>query len=117
MQTGYLEGGFSLGGNFRPETLLAFSVGSKNRFLGNRLEFNAEAFYYDYKDFQLSFNDPTSGPQTIFNAPKATVYGIDLSTRYSLTPHDKLLAAVLQDEHHLELHLAERNLACRAVCV
>jgi iron complex outermembrane receptor protein len=94
VQTGYLEGGFSLGGDFKPETLLAFSVGSKNRFLNNRLELNAEAYYYDYKDYQLSFNDPTSGLQEIFNANKATVYGIDFSLQYSLTPHDKIEATV-----------------------
>jgi len=90
IQTGYTEGGFSLGGNFKPETLQAFSLGSKNRFLNNRLEFNTEAFYYNFKDYQLSFNDPTSGLQEIFNAPKTVVYGIDFSVQYSLTPHDKV---------------------------
>jgi iron complex outermembrane receptor protein len=94
VQTGYTEGGFSLGGNFKPETLLAFSVGSKNRFVNNRLEFNAEAFYYDFKDYQLSFNDPTSGLQEIFNAPKTVVYGIDFTAQFSLTPHDKVDAFV-----------------------
>ncbi len=105
VQTGYLEGGFSLAGNFRPETLLAFSVGSKNRFLNNRLEVNAEAFYYDYKDFQLSFNDPTSGLEEIFNAPKAKVYGVDLSLQYSLTAHDKFDATVeLLQAHITDFH-------------
>ena len=101
VQTGYLEGGFSLGGNFKPETLLAFSVGSKNRFLNNRLEFNGEAFYYDYKNYQLSFNDPTSGLQEIFNADKATVYGIDLSTQYSITSHDKVDATLELLQAHI----------------
>jgi len=94
IQTGYLQGGFSLGGNFSPETLLAISVGSKNRFLENRLEVNAEAFYYDYSDYQLSFNNPTSGLQTILNANKAKVYGIDLSSQFRVTSHDKFDATL-----------------------
>jgi iron complex outermembrane recepter protein len=103
VQSGYTEGGFSLGGNFKPETLIAFSLGSKNRFLGNRLEFNTEAFYYNFKDYQLSFNDPTSGLQEIFNAPKTVVYGIDFSVQYSLTPHDKINATV----EFLRAHISE----------
>jgi iron complex outermembrane receptor protein len=94
VQTGYLQGGFSLGGNFKPETLLAFSLGSKNRFLNNRVEFNAEAFYYDYKNYQLSFNNPTSGLQEIFNADKASVYGIDFSAQFNITSHDKVDASL-----------------------
>jgi iron complex outermembrane receptor protein len=90
VQTGYLNGGFSLAGDFKPETLLAFSAGSKNRFVDNRLEFNAEAFYYDYSNYQLSFNNPTSGLQQIFNAPKAKVYGADFETQFSITPADKV---------------------------
>ncbi len=90
VQTGYLNGGFALLGEFKPETLLGFSVGSKNRFMGNRVEFNAEAFYYDYRNFQLSFNNPSSGAEQIFNAPKARVYGIDFETQYNLTAQDKL---------------------------
>ena len=33
----------------------SYEVGSKNRFLDNRLQLNAEAFYLDYKDQQVSF--------------------------------------------------------------
>ncbi len=105
IQTGYLQGGFSLGGDFRPETMRAYSLGSKNRFLNNRLELNAEGFYYAYSNYQLSFNDPTSGLQEIFNANKASVYGIDLSSQFSLTAHDKFDATleILRaqiDEYH-----------------
>lgn len=94
VQTGYLNGGFSLAGDFKPETLLAFSVGSKNRFINNRLEVNAEAFYYDYSNYQLSFNNPTSGLQEIFNAPKAKVYGADFETQFSISVADKVDATL-----------------------
>lgn len=39
---------------FRPEYLNAFEIGTKNSFDGGRFTFNATAFYYDYKDYQIS---------------------------------------------------------------
>ncbi|MGH6615051.1 TonB-dependent receptor domain-containing protein [Sphingomonas sp.] len=39
---------------FRPEFVNAFEIGIKNSFNGGRLTFNANAFFYDYKDYQIS---------------------------------------------------------------
>lgn len=39
---------------FRPEYLNAFEIGTKNSFGGGRFTLNATAFYYDYKDYQIS---------------------------------------------------------------
>jgi iron complex outermembrane recepter protein len=39
---------------FRPEYLNAFEIGTKNAFDGGRLTVNATAFFYDYKDYQIS---------------------------------------------------------------
>ena len=39
---------------FRPEYLNAFEIGTKNSFAGGKFTFNATAFYYDYKDYQIS---------------------------------------------------------------
>jgi iron complex outermembrane receptor protein len=39
---------------FRPESVNAFEIGTKNTFAGGKLTFNANAFYYDYKDYQVS---------------------------------------------------------------
>ena len=39
---------------FRPEYLNAFEIGTKNTFLNGALRLNATAFYYDYKDYQVS---------------------------------------------------------------
>jgi iron complex outermembrane receptor protein len=94
IQTGYLQGGFDLSSkpNFPGETMTEYSVGSKNRFLQNRLELNAEAFYYDYRDYQLSYNDPNSGAQEIFTAPKVKIYGVEFTTQYQLTQSDHIYA-------------------------
>jgi iron complex outermembrane receptor protein len=92
VQTGYLPGGFDLGSDphFKPATMLGYAIGSKNRFLDNRLQVNAEGFYYDYKDYQLSYNDPNTAQQVILNAPKVIIYGLDLDSVLQLTPADRI---------------------------
>jgi iron complex outermembrane receptor protein len=39
---------------FRPESVNAFEIGMKNTFAGGRLTLNANAFLYDYTDYQVS---------------------------------------------------------------
>lgn len=39
---------------FRPESVNAFEIGMKNSLAGGKLALNANAFYYDYKDYQVS---------------------------------------------------------------
>jgi len=39
---------------FRPEYVNALEIGTKNSFDGGRFTLNATAFYYDYKDYQIS---------------------------------------------------------------
>ncbi|WEJ99528.1 MAG: TonB-dependent receptor [Candidatus Sphingomonas phytovorans] len=39
---------------FKPEYVNAFEIGTKNSFAGGKLSLNATAFYYDYKDYQVS---------------------------------------------------------------
>lgn len=39
---------------FKPEYVNAFEIGTKNSFDGGRFTLNATAFYYDYKDYQIS---------------------------------------------------------------
>ncbi len=39
---------------FDPEYVNAFEIGAKNTLAGGKLRLNATAFYYDYKDYQVS---------------------------------------------------------------
>ncbi len=39
---------------FKPEYVNAFEIGMKNTLAGGKITFNATAFYYDYKDYQVS---------------------------------------------------------------
>lgn len=43
-----------LDATFKPEYLNAFEIGTKNSFANGRLTLNATAFFYDYKDYQVS---------------------------------------------------------------
>lgn len=56
-ETGFKSGGFFSSIDnpiYEPETIDAFTLGSKNRFFGNRLQLNLEAFWWTYKDQQVS---------------------------------------------------------------
>lgn len=56
--TGFKSGGFQRTGGlataYRPETVETYSLGVKSRLFDSRLQLNAEAFYNDYQDKQLS---------------------------------------------------------------
>jgi iron complex outermembrane receptor protein len=97
--TGYLEGGFNLGStvgllpNFQPEKLLAYTVGSKNRFDDNRFQINVEAFYYDYKDYIVSeylTAGAAAGDFALYNANKTQIYGAEIETQFLATQRDLL---------------------------
>lgn len=103
----YLTGatGFKAGGlndsagtaEYRPERLLAIELGSRNRFLDNRLQVNLETFYWKYRDEQLPHVslDALGNPAFItINAASARMFGYDLDVAAKPTTHDTLRAAV-----------------------
>lgn len=102
--TGFKAGGMNLMTlplvPFKPETMTAYSIGSKNRFMDQHLQLNAEAFYYKYKDYQVQGMvegiDYFSGARTMFmrilNATQGKCYGLDLEMDYLINPNSKLSA-------------------------
>jgi iron complex outermembrane recepter protein len=80
--TGYKSGGFTTAlsagepDSFDPENVTAFEVGGKSRWMNGRLTLNAAAFYYDYKDLQVS-TVTSRGSLEVDNAARAEVYGLD----------------------------------------
>lgn len=84
VETGYRAGGFQLAegrSSYKPEYITAYSVGSKNRFLGNRLQVNLEAFWWKYRDQQITYFTVDSGGTLINsneNAGKLTIKGVDV---------------------------------------
>jgi len=58
---GYKSGGFASGGigNYAPEKIWAYTLGSKSEFFDQRLQLNLEGFVYNYQDMQLTLLDAT----------------------------------------------------------
>jgi iron complex outermembrane recepter protein len=101
-KTGYKNGGLNIQGTvpptpFDPEKVKAYTIGSKNRFMNNRLQLNDEAYYYDYTGYQvfvrLDVYDPLTdsmiGAMNVINADKGTNAGIDISSDYMITANDR----------------------------
>jgi iron complex outermembrane receptor protein len=94
VSNGYKGGGYYDGENntYKPEKLYAYEIGTKNRFFDSRLQVNASAFYYDYKDFQAVYVVTLPGGARVAatgNADKSRSYGAELETEFLLTPDDR----------------------------
>lgn len=102
-ETGYRGGGFSFAADvskqqYQPETIKAFTLGSKNRFMGNRLQINAEAFYWKYEDQQVAhFGVDTTGASAFFteNIGNSRNFGGEIESQFLATP-TTLLSANIQ---------------------
>lgn len=103
--TGFKTGGFFVASppdnTFAPEKLTAYTVGTKNRFLNNKLQVNLEAFYWDYTDQQITFvggiltgNGLYSNGGVTVNAGKSRIYGADLELQFAPTSADLIAANV-----------------------
>lgn len=101
--TAHRDGGINpFGGEFAQEKLLSYELGAKNRFLNNKLQLNADVYYYDYSDWQyftfvvaptgsacLAQQPPGSTSCLIgSNAPHTTEYGLELDTQAYATDND-----------------------------
>jgi len=101
-ETGYHAGGFSFARGietYKPETIDAYTIGSKNRFLNNALQVNLEGFLWKYKNQQFSqFGyDLGNPPSTVFltrNIGNSTIKGFDIDTEFLATPNTLLSAQV-----------------------
>ncbi|UVO51046.1 TonB-dependent receptor [Sphingomonas sp. SUN019] len=101
-ETGFHGGGFNFGKGletYKPETIEAYTIGSKNRFFGNRLQFNVEAFYWKYKDQQIAQfgTDFSTPPISVFytsNIGRSVIKGADVDLDFLLTPTTRIGGSV-----------------------
>lgn len=123
VSTGYKAGGFDTTAvppqSYQPEHVRAYEIGSKNRFLDDRLQVNADVYYYQYTDLQAQFSNsavaalpipaayiPTGAVYSYFqqyvaNAGNGINKGAELETRYRFTPHDEIdLSATYVNAHY-----------------
>jgi iron complex outermembrane receptor protein len=75
--------------------LYSLTGGWKSRLLDNRLQFNNEVFYYDYKDFLIQTivcANPTCATlgNVYLNAPKLISWGDQLDLRWLITAADQV---------------------------
>lgn len=79
------------GPTFEPEFVNAFEIGTKNTLLNGALTLNATAFYYDYKDYQVSqIRDRTAVNENF----DAEVWGLELETVFAPTRNLRINANV-----------------------
>jgi outer membrane receptor protein involved in Fe transport len=68
---------------FKPEFINAFELGTKNTLLDGALTFNGSAFYYDYKNYQISRIVDRTAINDNFDA---TVRGAEIEATYEPVP-------------------------------
>lgn len=83
VETGYRAGGVQVNTAipfYDPETITTFTVGSKNRFLNNRLQVNVEAFHWRYRDQQQTYFTAVTGvlQNVTDNVGDVNITGFDL---------------------------------------
>ena len=102
--TGFKSGGItqtvSPENIYQPESVLAYELGSRNRFLNNTLQVNFEAFHWRYKDQQvdhLTFDTAGNVNFITQNAGNATLYGLNTDVLFRPTRDDTIHLAVEYD--------------------
>ena len=96
VSTGFKAGGFFYGppaaDSYDPEEVTSYAIGMKNRLLEDRLQLNAEGFYLNYRDQQVSFVKLVGASATLVtqNAGKSHAYGFELSGDYLLTQNTRV---------------------------
>ena len=119
--TGFHAGGFNLGVEagpnrypYDPEEIKSYVVGIKNRFFNNKLQFNIEAFWLDYKNYQFNsqgyINDGsaactgagirTACPLSVRtdNAKGARLRGVEADLAWRILDHGTLDLSVLYND-------------------
>ncbi|MFN7399849.1 MAG: TonB-dependent receptor [Sandaracinobacter sp.] len=102
VSTGFRSGGFNAGfftnpllpGAFGPETVTAYEIGSKNRFMDNRVQLNLSAYRNEFRDLQVQNQflvvNPATGATTtasiILNAASAYSQGIEAELQAQPVP-------------------------------
>jgi iron complex outermembrane receptor protein len=91
--------GSTIGPPVQPETLDDYSFGEKAEFFDHRLRLNSEAFWYAYKNIQVT--RIVAGGTALSNAARATIKGLDVDAAWVATDHLTLTAGIeLLDGHY-----------------
>jgi iron complex outermembrane receptor protein len=113
ISTGFKPGGGNPGtapavvpADYRPETITAFELGSKNSAFDNRFIGNVAAFYYDDKNMQYHAEDLINFDGGVDNLPKVTVYGIEAELTALLPYHFRLSGNLTAEKGRIDTHVS-----------
>jgi len=84
-RSGYAEAVIGSGtiNRVAPEYLWSYEMAYRSRWLEDRLQVNANTFYYDYRDQQLVVDNPfIIGASTTQNVAKSHAYGAEIDVRW-----------------------------------
>lgn len=96
VETGFRAGGFAMAAGhetFAPEYIDAYTIGMKNRLLGNKLQVNLEAYYWKYRDQQVNHTGiDKNGNQGQFteNIGNSVNRGLEADIQYLAMPNTLL---------------------------
>lgn len=99
-ENGFRSGGFNLARgreNYAPEYIDAYTIGSKNRFMDDRIELNIELFYWKYRDQQLgALGTDIDGNNAFYtrNVGRSTNKGVDIDFQFLATESTLLRGSV-----------------------
>ena len=103
---GYKPGGLNsnpdsvvLAHTFNHETIDAYEVGSKNRFLDNKLLLNVAGYFYNYRNMQYLAVDPVPYQYGVGNIPETHIMGLEAESSYLALHNHLRLNATLTVAH------------------
>ncbi|WP_233265967.1 TonB-dependent receptor domain-containing protein [Formosa sp. L2A11] len=76
------------------ETVLSYEIGAKSLFLNNRLQFDVNAYIYDYSNFQTSVTEFENGTLTATtkDSGNASTFGFEVATQFAFTKNSSFFA-------------------------
>jgi outer membrane receptor protein involved in Fe transport len=84
-------GGQPAASPYAEETLTAYEIGSKNRFLNQKLQVNGDIFYYNYGGYQASVAvNPLNPTSSVLLTVPMRMEGGELEILYRITEHDQI---------------------------
>jgi iron complex outermembrane recepter protein len=112
VSTGFKPGGGNPGtaplvvpAQYRPETITAFEIGSKNSFLDNKFIANLAIFDYQDKNLQYHAEDVINFDGGVDNLPRVDIWGLELEWS-AILPYRFRLSGNLTDERgHIATHV------------
>lgn len=76
------------------ETVWSYEIGAKSLFMNNRLQFDVNAYMYDYSNFQTTITKFENGNLTSIpeDSGNASSFGLEMATQYAFTKNSSFFA-------------------------